>query len=79
MISERLKEFATAQGISGYRLAIDSGVPQATIAKYMINKAQPSGEVLTKIIKAYPQLNARWLMTGEGDMLNPPGPEPKAE
>lgn len=79
MISERLKEFATTSGISGYRLAIDSGVPQATIAKYMTGVNQPSGEVLTKIIKAYPQLNARWLLTGEGDMLNAPGPEPKAE
>ena len=75
MISERLKEFATANGISGYRIAIDAGVPQATIAKYMTGVNQPSGEVLSKIVKAYPQLNARWLLTGEGDMLNPPSPK----
>lgn len=69
MISERLKEFISYLGLSVNRFCIETGIPQATIAKYMTGKSQPTGEVLAKIIKAHPNLNSRWLLTGEGEML----------
>lgn len=35
-------------------------------------KDRISNNVMEKIIKAYPQLNTMWLMTGDGEMLLPP-------
>jgi len=28
----------------------------------------PKSDVVSKILLAFPKINARWLMTGEGDM-----------
>lgn len=49
---------------------------EAGIANGIIGKARKRGSLsqsnIAKIIKTYPQLNARWLLTGQGEMLNKP-------
>lgn len=68
-LSERLKMFIETKGISQYRLAKESNLGQATVS-YIFLKNQPvKSDTLEKILSAYPELNANWLLTGRGEML----------
>jgi hypothetical protein len=52
------------------RFAERVGVPTGTIGDIMgKKKAKPGFELTGKILQAYPEVNERWLLTGEGEML----------
>jgi len=67
----RKKDFATAGGING-----------ATLGGYLNDGRLPNQKTLASWVKAY-NLNAHWLLTGEGEMLadhqNPPLTTPLAQ
>jgi transcriptional regulator with XRE-family HTH domain len=68
-VTERLKLFVAQKGISQYRLAKDSGVPQSTVSKIFTRNKGFEVDTLSLILNAYPELNADWLLTGRGEML----------
>lgn len=41
---------------------------QTTVNNYLIGKRKPSLEVCTKILAAFPDISAEWLLRGEGSM-----------
>jgi hypothetical protein len=52
------------------RLALRLGVTSGTIGDILgQRKSKPGYELLRKILLAYPQIRAEWLMLGEGQML----------
>lgn len=65
-MKERLLEFLNSQGISQNAFEDTCGLSRGTISN--LNKGVRSDK-LALIAKAYPQLNIRWLLLGEGDML----------
>jgi transcriptional regulator with XRE-family HTH domain len=67
---KRLKLYILERNLSQEELASLSGVSQQTISNIIKGKNAPSGEVLAKIAKEYPDLNLNWLMTGKGKMMN---------
>jgi len=69
MIGERIGIFLNKKGISGYRAAKDTGISAQVISAYLTGKRDPSGDMLSKILLTYPELNADWLLTGLGEML----------
>jgi transcriptional regulator with XRE-family HTH domain len=70
-IGQRIKEFLKNEDITQDALALKSGVTRQTINNAVKGKNAPSGEVISKIVIAYPRLNAKWLLTGEGEMYLP--------
>ena len=56
------------KNMNKHDLAEKSGVSSASIAK-LSKGANITTDVLLKICEAIPELNARWLLTGQGDML----------
>ncbi len=44
------------------------GISQRTLNYYINGKRKPSFELIEKILNAYPDLSAEWLLRGEGDM-----------
>ena len=66
---ERLQYYMELNGINDNRLTIDAGLSVG-----LIGKAKKTGKAMTsanieKILLAYPDLSADWLMTGTGPML----------
>lgn len=45
------------------------GVNRVTINKWERGTAKPQHDELVKIIKSLPQIDVRWLLTGEGNMI----------
>lgn len=69
MLGERLKIYCDYSGITGYRLAKTLGISTQSVSVFFQGKSSPSVATLEKIITAYPDLNANWLLTGRGEML----------
>lgn len=60
-----------ANGVQA-RFAERVGVPTGTIGDILgKKKSKPGFELTGKILQAYPEVNERWLITGEGEMLKP--------
>lgn len=66
MIGERIK---IARGnMTQKDFALEIGVHKMTLGKYETGKVVPGGDVLARIIKKT-DIEAHWLLTGEGPML----------
>lgn len=66
---ERLQYYMELNGINDNKLTVDAGLSVG-----LIGKAKKTGKAMTsanieKILLAYPDLSADWLMTGKGRML----------
>lgn len=70
-IAERLREFVAYRHITQAQLANIIGIPKSTLTCYLTqNRRGIAGDAFVRIACAFPYLNIRWLMTGEGGMLD---------
>lgn len=67
---ERIFHFAEIKGISIHKLSLQIGVSNSYFNKMMKNRASVGSDIIEKILRFYPELNAEWLLTGNGDILN---------
>jgi len=58
--SLRKSDFSKKIGLDNY----------STITRIASGDYRPSYEVLNRIINSFPEVNATWLLTGKGEMLN---------
>lgn len=70
-IQNRLREF-----INYLQIPMQTFERQCNIGQGLASKITENSYPMTfnKISKAYPELNIKWLLSGEGEMLNPPEP-----
>ena len=67
-IKERLMTFIKSQGISRSEFERNRSLSNG----YINNIRESMGvDQVENVLRAYPQLNRVWLLSGEGDMLNP--------
>ena len=64
----RLKNWMESEGLKSSRLADNIGVNRATISHILSGRNKPSIDFLQKLLSAYPNLNANWLIIGIGYM-----------
>lgn len=67
-VKQRLIDFIKSEGLSVREFEKRCGLSNAYIATL---RHSPSTNKLSTILSAFPQLNRVWLLTGEGEMLNP--------
>lgn len=67
-VKERIKAFARHKGLSYRELSHSMGVSAGYINS--INKSMQPDKV-SRLAALYPELNTAWLLTGEGEMINP--------
>lgn len=71
-IVSRLKLFLTQNGIQNSQFADTCEIPRPTLSQLLNGRNKKvSDEIITKIHRAYPQLNIMWLMFGDGNMFVP--------
>lgn len=67
-MQERFNEFISYKRMSKRKFQLSIGVSNSYIQNIVNNISE---DVLNRISKIYPELNTDWLLTGEGEMLNP--------
>lgn len=66
-VKQRLMQFISDNGLSVRAFEREAGLSVSYLQKL---RHRPKDDKLSSILKAYPQLNRTWLLTGEGEMLN---------
>lgn len=64
-------QFIKHAGLSARQFDISIGASNGYTLRMKKNSASIGSDVIENIIQTYPQLNLIWLITGEGEMLNP--------
>ncbi len=75
-VVSRIKQFMEEFQLSPSQFADAAGIPRPTLSQLFNGRngtkdgtRKVSSDILTKIHKAYPELNMMWLLFGDGDMV----------
>ena len=74
-INERIRLLINDIGESQNSIAKKLGVNQSFLSKVVRGLSKPSVEMLSGITEAYRNVNAEWLLTGNGPMYKTPSTE----
>lgn len=67
-MKERLQQFLTEESLSPSKFADEIGVQRSSISHILSGRNNPGYEFMQKILKRFPNLNADWLILGQGKM-----------
>lgn len=76
MVLERIKQFIDYKGIAISAFEKSIGMSNASLGKSLKTGGTIGADKLGIILNTYPEINLRWLVTGEGEMLRA-SPQPK--
>lgn len=65
----RLSEYITHSGMTFNKLATELGLSNSYFSKMVKNNGSIGSDIIENILRAHPELNADWLITGRGGML----------
>jgi len=71
-MEERIKKFMEYKGISSSELADSIGVQRSNVTHVLKARNKPSFQFIEKMLQIYPELNAKWLLLGTGNMVDVP-------
>ncbi|MEZ5102928.1 MAG: helix-turn-helix transcriptional regulator [Draconibacterium sp.] len=72
-MKERIKQYMDYKNISAGELAGTLEVQRSNISHVLNGRNKPGAAFIEKLLIMYPDLNARWLLTGEGNMIEGAG------
>ena len=64
---ERIELLMKCYSLTPSQFADRTGIQRASVSHIISGRNKPSLEVLQKIYEAFPELDLRWLMTGQGE------------
>ena len=67
-VNQRIKKFQSASCPKQRDFANAIDISEKTLSSIYNGKTKPSFKVIEAILKQFPNLNARWLLVGEGEM-----------
>ena len=70
---ERLDQFMQNEGINDNQMTVNAGLSVGLIGKCRKNNRGMASDSIEKILHAYPELSAEWLLTGDGEMYKEDG------
>ncbi|MBN2819075.1 MAG: helix-turn-helix transcriptional regulator [Bacteroidales bacterium] len=73
-MKERIQEYMDIKSINAGELATILEVQRSNISHILNGRNKPSAALIEKMLHVFPDLNARWLLTGEGSMLDQANP-----
>jgi transcriptional regulator with XRE-family HTH domain len=68
-MEERIRKFIEYKGISPSELADAIGVQRSNVSHVLNGRNKPSFQFIEKLLHIYPEINAKWLLLGEGKMV----------
>ena len=64
---DRIEMLMRCYNLSPSQFATKTGIQKASVSHILSGRNKPSLEVMLKIYDAFPAVDIKWLMTGEGD------------
>ena len=64
----RINNWIKKEGLKSSELADIIGVNRSTISHILSGRNKPSIDFLQKLLFSFPNINANWLITGDGNM-----------
>ncbi len=64
----RIEKFIEAEQVTAAEFADKIGVQRSSVSHVLNGRNNPSFQFIQKILEAYPQINSRWLLTGNGEI-----------
>ena len=68
-MKDRIQQYMDYKSISAGELASVLDVQRSNISHILNGRNKPGAAFIEKFLISFPDLNARWLLTGQGDML----------
>lgn len=78
-MKDRIKHFIEYKGITAGELAVMLDVQRSNISHILNGRNKPGAALIEKLLMVFPDLNARWLLTGEGIMSQDSNVEEKVK
>lgn len=69
-MEERIRKFMEYKGITPSELADSIGVQRSNVTHVLKARNKPSFQFIEKMLQIYPELNAKWLLLGTGNMVD---------
>ena len=69
-MKDRIKKYIDYKGVSAGDLATALDVQRSNISHILNGRNMPGASFIEKLLIKFPDLNARWLLTGVGTMLS---------
>ena len=69
-MKERIIQFLSENNLTSTKFADVIGVQRSSISHILSGRNKPSFDFIEKMLLAYPELNAQWLITGKGNMFS---------
>lgn len=70
-ISDRVKKIVDIEKLSIRSIESDIDCSNGVLAKFIKNGTDISSHWMSKLIDRFSEYNARWIMTGKGEMIQP--------
>lgn len=68
-MNNRIKQFMDYKALSSSELADSIGVQRSNVTHVLQGRNKPGFQFISKLLETYPEINAKWLITGKEDML----------
>ena len=67
-MKDRIIQFLSENNLTSTKFADKIGVQRSSISHILSGRNKPSFDFIEKMLLAYPELDAQWLITGKGNM-----------
>lgn len=71
-INERVKFILDHYNLTAGAFAEKLGIQKSSVSHLLSGRNKPSFQFLSKLVKAFPEINLNWFITGDGDIFNKP-------
>lgn len=68
-MEDRIRKFMEYKGISPSELADSIDVQRSNVSHVLNGRNKPSFQFIEKMLQVYPEINAKWLLLGTGNMV----------
>ncbi len=68
-VYSRILKVRNYNGLNQKEFADKTGVSESSIKKYEKGSSMPGGEFFIGLVQNFPDINIRWLLTGQGEMF----------
>ena len=68
-MKDRIRKFIDYKGVTPGELAVKLDVQRSNISHVLNGRNKPGATFIEKLLTEFPDLNARWLLIGSGEMV----------
>jgi transcriptional regulator with XRE-family HTH domain len=69
-MKDRIIKFLSENNLTSTKFADEIGVQRSSISHILSGRNKPSFDFIEKMLLAYPDIDAQWLITGKGTMFS---------